>query len=248
MNEGKSVSDAQLLHRALTFILAGGTNDLIKDRVAQYLNYSDTDVGYAIIDFLTLTNKVTTQIQALELPERQKNLLKQRFGPCHKLMDFSTYGQKVAQFRLQTINQNQTDELLTIDLVLQGGGFSNPPLENNEVIEEILKSLMSEVKSSTLPTQLKNAILFRLLQIERSLRNANVLGSSVLLDDVTKLVGALAIVASEQKTDADETKKQINSIKSKIIAASKKIRSVRNYAKDAEFIVGSVQDLSLIHI
>ena len=237
----RPISDALLLHRAITFVLEGNGIETVKGRVSEYLGYTEEESGYAIIDLLTLTNKVTTQIQAIDLPDRQKNLLKQRFGPCHKLMDFSTYAQKIPQFKSSTLNENQADELLTIDLVLQGGGFANPVLEDDKVIEEILNKLIEEVKVSGLPTELKNAILFRLLQIERSLRNANVLGSSVLLDDITKLVGALDIVASEQTGESADNKKKINSIKAKVVAASKKIRTARHYAKDAAFITGSIQ-------
>ena len=239
----KPVSDALLLHQAISYVLSGSNGATVKERVAEYLNYSEDETGYAIIDILTLTNKVTTQIQAIDLPDRQKKLLQQRFSPIHKLMDFSTYAQPIMAFKTKVITENQADELLTIDLVLQGGGFSNPPLENDAVVEEILKTLVSEVKDSNLPGSLKNAILYRLLQIERSLRNAKILGSSVLLDDITKLVGALEIVTSEQKADSSEIKTQLSSVKAKIIAASKKIRSVRNYTKDAEFIIGSVQDV-----
>lgn len=238
----ENVSDAIFLRSLLNKLNEKNSVESLGIVANQHFEFGENGFGEAVASVQQIAFRINQSLLKLNLPERQGKLIRQYFDPFKPLLDYSTFDKSISTLRNQWLKPTVVDNLLLLEPFLIGSGFQRPRIEGAEGLASEIPMLITTIKSSKIDDALKKAINARLLQIEFSIRNYEVLGAEKVVDDVAAILGIVSL--ANEDADVEKSKSAVKSVKSFAKKVFKAIRVTRQVADDMKFLGDGAGDLA----
>lgn len=206
--------------------------------LAKYFNLEgDNGEFEAVSRVISLSRDVIRDIDDSDFDAQAKKALKQNFNPFLELTSFEIYAQTTDHLNKNILREANLNQLYTIDMALDGklNRFSDD-VEQSDLSKEF-QSVRESVINSSLPDELKSAIVDRLNKVITAIDHFRIWGPQGLKESLIRLVGEVVMeVSSEEKERELET---FNKLASKITKATNFINKAAETTRGVKSIVDS---------
>ena len=232
-------TDAKALYNFLTASKDVSMGATLGQFSCDYLELDSSkpvEFGQALLAIQGLAFRVSQQINEIGFPLDERNEVYRYFSPFQPLLDYTSYRQNMQWARQQFLTNKNVQKLLILDAVIAGRIGHAPELNNLDDLQSDIEDLVSSFVNSDLEQSFKNGILKRLLQIQSALKNYEVFGAEIVINETARVLGSVTLynearpTAEANRTDAVS---KLRKFGSKVVSG---ISKSRDLIEDLEFL------------
>ena len=241
-------TDVKALHDFLVASEKANLTTSLGKFSCEYLDVEETRLGEALLAIQGLAFRISQMINTIDLPEAERKDVYRYFHPFQSLLNYTTYSQTMQIVRRDFIKKEAVAKLVILDAIIAGKIGHVPELSNISDLGQDIDKIIECFRKSDLPSNLRQAILKRLLQIKSALKNYEIFGAQSIVDETANIIGVISLY-SEMNPQSSVNKSEATSLfrqfSRKVVTG---ISKSRDLVEDLQFLADAGAEAAGIHI